>query len=114
MASAPLSFYIHIPYCVKRCGYCDFNTYTPAELNGDLDSVSQGYVDQLIAESKIALKEVSGPIETIFIGGGTPTLIAPKEIIRLLKSLESNFGFEKDIEITIAAALNAVWNMNIE
>ena len=108
MASAPLSFYIHIPYCVKRCGYCDFNTYTPAELNGDLDSVSKGYVDQLIAESKLALKEISAPIETIFIGGGTPTLIAPKEIIRLLKSLEVDFGFAKDIEITIEANPDSV------
>ena len=108
MASTPLSFYIHIPYCVKRCGYCDFNTYTPAELNGDLDSVSNGFIDQLIDESKLALKEVSGPIETIFIGGGTPTLIAPKEIIRLLKSLEADFGFAKDIEITIEANPDSV------
>ena len=52
--AAPLSFYIHVPYCVKRCGYCDFNTYTPSELSGDLSSVSSGYVDQLIQESEIA------------------------------------------------------------
>jgi oxygen-independent coproporphyrinogen-3 oxidase len=74
----PLSFYIHIPYCVKRCGYCDFNTYTPGELKpgSDIAQVSNGYIDLLIQEGKIARSEVktTKPIETIFFGGGTPTL----------------------------------------
>ena len=50
--SSALSFYIHIPYCIKRCGYCDFNTYTPAELKAEstLSDVSQGYIDLLIKE----------------------------------------------------------------
>ena len=49
----PLSFYIHIPYCVRRCGYCDFNTYTPSELKegeASVAKVSQGYVDAAIIE----------------------------------------------------------------
>ena len=76
----PLSFYIHIPYCVKRCGYRDFNTYTPGELKegSDIAQVSNGYIDLLIQEVKIAWTEVKAnePILSIFFGGGTPTLVA--------------------------------------
>ena len=103
----PLSFYIHIPYCVKRCGYCDFNTYTPGELKpgSDIAQVSNGYIDLLIQEGKIARSEVktTKPIETIFFGGGTPTLMEPADLGRVLKSLEADFGFASNIEITIEA-----------
>jgi len=63
-----LSFYVHIPYCVKRCGYCDFNTYTPAELRegGTLETVSQGFVDSLIAEVTFASRTSTTTIPTIF------------------------------------------------
>ena len=67
MATKPLSFYIHVPYCVKRCGYCDFNTYTPAELNGDLKSVSSDYIDLLVKEVDFAEREINSSISTIFI-----------------------------------------------
>jgi len=103
----PLSFYIHIPYCVKRCGYCDFNTYTPGELKpgSDIAQVSNGYIDLLIQEGKIARSEVktTKPIVTIFFGGGTPTLMEPADLGRVLNSLEADFGFASDIEITIEA-----------
>ena len=108
MATSPLSFYIHVPYCVKRCGYCDFNTYTPSELNGDLKSVSFGYVDQLIKESEIAKSRINNEISTIFIGGGTPTLLEPTDLERLLNHLKNNFGFKNDIEITIEANPDSV------
>jgi len=103
----PLSFYIHIPYCIKRCGYCDFNTYTPGELKAgsDIAEVSTGYIDLLIAESKIAKSKLqeSKPIETIFFGGGTPTLMEPADLGRVLDSLKADFGFAENIEITIEA-----------
>jgi oxygen-independent coproporphyrinogen-3 oxidase len=102
-----LSFYVHIPYCVKRCGYCDFNTYTPGELKpgSDIAQVSNGYIDLLIQEGKIARSEVktTKPIETIFFGGGTPTLMEPADLGRVLNSLEADFDFASDIEITIEA-----------
>ena len=104
----PLSFYIHVPYCVKRCGYCDFNTYTPNELQGDLTADSKGYIDQLISESEIAKSKIQGEIQTIFIGGGTPTLLEPQEFDRLLRHLKQNFGFAPDIEITIEANPDSV------
>ena len=114
MATKPLSFYIHVPYCVKRCGYCDFNTYTPSELNGDLKSVSFGYVDQLIKESDIAKSRINDEISTIFIGGGTPTLLEPSDLGRLLDYLKSNFGFKNDIEITIEANPDSVTTEKLE
>jgi oxygen-independent coproporphyrinogen-3 oxidase len=108
VATKPLSFYIHVPYCVKRCGYCDFNTYTPSELNSDLTGVSLGYIDQLIKEVDIAKQRVSNEISTIFIGGGTPTLLEAKDFARLLNKLEESFGFDPNIEITIEANPDSV------
>jgi len=103
----PLSFYIHIPYCVRRCGYCDFNTYTPAELqvSEDLTKISNNHIDLLIAEADLARASVktSAPIPTIFFGGGTPTLMEPSDLKRVLQHLEDKFGFAPDIEITIEA-----------
>lgn len=112
--AAPLSFYIHVPYCVKRCGYCDFNTYTPSELNGDLTSVSAGYVDQLIKESTFAKSRINQEIQTIFIGGGTPTLLDPKELARIITHLKENFGFSQNIEITIEANPDSVNSEKLE
>ena len=112
--AAPLSFYIHVPYCVKRCGYCDFNTYTPSELSGDLSSVSSGYVDQLIQESEIAKSKVDQEIQTIFIGGGTPTLLEPNELARIISYLKINFGFSQNIEITIEANPDSVNQEKLE
>jgi putative oxygen-independent coproporphyrinogen III oxidase len=103
----PLSFYIHIPYCVRRCGYCDFNTYTPAELqvSEDLTKISNNHIDLLIAEVDQARASVktTAPIPTIFFGGGTPTLMEPSDLKRVLQHLEDKFGFAPDIEITIEA-----------
>ena len=98
-----LSFYVHIPYCVKRCGYCDFNTYTPAELRegGTLESVSQGFIDSLIAEVTFAARTDSTTIPTIFFGGGTPSLMPAHELGRLLDLLKQRWEFAPKIEITM-------------
>jgi len=105
--AAPLSFYIHIPYCVKRCGYCDFNTYTPGELKdgGTLAEVSGDYIDLLLREVEQAAREVptAHPVPTIFFGGGTPTLMEPSDLGRVLTAIQTRFGFAPDIEITIEA-----------
>ena len=108
MANKPLSFYIHVPYCVKRCGYCDFNTYTPAELNGDLKSVSSDYIDLLLKEVDLAEREINNSISTIFIGGGTPTLLEASDINKILRKLENTFVFVGDIQITIEANPDSV------
>ncbi len=100
---APLSFYIHVPYCTRRCGYCDFNTYTPAELRigGDFASVSHNYIDLLLKEADLVPD--AGPIPTIFFGGGTPTLMQPSDLAKVLNRLRDRFGFTNDCEITIEA-----------
>jgi len=112
----PLSFYIHIPYCIRRCGYCDFNTYTPSELKdgeASVAKVSQGYVDAAIIEINQAFsffkdKNQARTIETIFFGGGTPTLLPAADLARILDELREKFGFSENIEITIEANPDSV------
>lgn len=105
--SQPLSFYIHIPYCVKRCGYCDFNTYTPGELKAgsDIAEVSEGYIDLLIREAEMARAQTpeSGEVPTIFFGGGTPTLMDPADLGRVINRISELFGLTENCEITIEA-----------
>lgn len=101
--SPRLSFYIHIPYCVKRCGYCDFNTYTPAELQGpDLPTVSANYIDAAIQEIEIASQTVGrAEVPTIFFGGGTPSLMPAAELARVIESIHQRFALDPNAEITI-------------
>ena len=98
-----LSFYVHIPYCVKRCGYCDFNTYTPAELRdgGTLEGVSEGFIDSLIAEVTFAARTQTTTIPTIFFGGGTPSLMPAKELGRVIDLLKQRWEFAPNIEVTM-------------
>ncbi len=101
--SRRLSFYIHIPYCVKRCGYCDFNTYTPAELQGpDLATVSQNYIDAAIREIELAYSTVGeAQVPSIFFGGGTPSLMPAGELARVIARIGERFEVLDDAEITL-------------
>lgn len=101
--SRRLSFYIHIPYCVKRCGYCDFNTYTPSELMGpDLESVSKNYISAVLKEIELAQKTVgAAEVPSIFFGGGTPSLMPAIELARVIQEIRDRFELSPDIEITI-------------
>lgn len=101
--SSKLSFYIHIPYCVKRCGYCDFNTYTPKELQGsDVSSVSSTYIDAAIAEIERAANVIgSAQVPTIFFGGGTPSLMPAIDLGRVISKIRKRFDLISDAEITI-------------
>lgn len=98
-----LSFYVHIPYCSKRCGYCDFNTYTPSELRegGTLEKVSEGFIDSLIAEVSFAARTNTTTIPTIFFGGGTPSLMPAKELGRVIDLLKQRWEFAPNIEVTM-------------
>ena len=101
--SPRLSFYIHIPYCVKRCGYCDFNTYTPAELQGpDLSAVSANYIKAVIREIEMASSSVgNAEVPTIFFGGGTPSLMPSADLARVISAIREKFELANDAEITI-------------
>ena len=97
-----LSFYVHIPYCIKRCGYCDFNTYTPNELHdgATLEIVSNDYIDAVLKELEAApLDEVP----TIFFGGGTPSLLPADDLGRVIAAIKARNGLSGDCEITLEA-----------
>ncbi|PSV94577.1 radical SAM family heme chaperone HemW [Photobacterium iliopiscarium] len=99
----PLSLYVHIPWCVQKCPYCDFNSHALKTELPELD-----YIDALIDDLEtdlMAYQLVNGqrPLHSIFIGGGTPSLISPAEIGRLLTAIEARIPFSDTIEITMEA-----------
>jgi putative oxygen-independent coproporphyrinogen III oxidase len=100
----PFSFYVHVPYCATRCGYCDFNTYTASELGGGASQA--GYPDDAIREIRLArrvLGDVDVPVQTVFFGGGTPTLLPPADLTRILAAIDSEFGLADGAEVTTEA-----------
>ncbi len=104
---ADLSIYVHIPYCIKRCGYCDFNTYTPSELQdgATLEIVSADYIDAVVQELQSAPKD---KVSTIFFGGGTPSLLPAKDLGRVISAIREHNGLVHDAEITLEANPDSV------
>lgn len=95
----PLAMYIHIPWCVKKCPYCDFNSHAAAPTLPE-----EEYVDALLADLDADLTHVHGrPLSSIFFGGGTPSLFSAKALGRLLEGVERRIPFAPDIEITLEA-----------
>ena len=93
----PFGLYIHVPFCATRCGYCDFNTYTPREAGG---ANPQGYLDALDVELDMAAQRVGRKADTVFIGGGTPSLLGADGLNRILSTVRNTFGLADDAEIT--------------
>ena len=108
-----LSFYVHIPYCIKRCGYCDFNTYTPSELQdgATLEIVSNDYIDAVLKELDAAPKD---PVPTIFFGGGTPSLLPADDLGRVIAAIKARNGLNADCEITLEANPDSVTKEKLE
>ena len=95
----PLSLYIHIPWCIKKCPYCDFNSH---EVKNDIPE--ERYLESLIKDLENELPNIWGrSIESIFIGGGTPSLFSAKGIDKLLRSLRERLNIRPNIEITMEA-----------
>lgn len=95
----PLSLYVHIPWCVRKCPYCDFNSHQAAE-----EIPERAYVAALIADIKADLHWVQGrKLHTIFFGGGTPSLFSAAGISEIINAAEQLIGFEPNIEITLEA-----------
>ncbi|GLZ11052.1 coproporphyrinogen III oxidase [Actinomadura sp. NBRC 104425] len=104
LGTRPFAFYVHVPFCVTRCGYCDFNTYTAGELGPGASRDS--YADTAIAEVRMArrvLGDADLPVATVFVGGGTPTLLAPDDLGRVLAAIDAEFGLAPDAEVTTEA-----------
>jgi putative oxygen-independent coproporphyrinogen III oxidase len=100
----PFGIYIHVPFCSQRCGYCDFNTYTAAELGGGASQSS--YADTAAREiefARHALGTVDLPVQTVFFGGGTPTLLPAHDLVRMLSVVRDTFGLAIDAEVTTEA-----------
>ncbi|MDX3095685.1 radical SAM family heme chaperone HemW [Streptomyces sp. ME01-24h] len=107
-ASRPLGFYLHVPYCATRCGYCDFNTYTAAELRGTGGVLAsrENYADTLVDEIRLARKVLGDDprqVETVFVGGGTPTLLPAADLTRMLGAIREEFGLAEGAEVTTEA-----------
>jgi putative oxygen-independent coproporphyrinogen III oxidase len=104
-ARAPFGVYLHVPFCRVRCGYCDFNTYTATELRG---TTQAAYADTVLQEVALARRvrdavTDSRPVHTVFFGGGTPTLLPPGDLARMLDGVREAFGVEVGAEITVEA-----------
>ena len=107
--SLPFAFYVHVPFCATRCGYCDFNTYTADELGPGVGRSS--YADQAIAEVRLARRVLGDrdlPAATVFVGGGTPTLLPPGDLGRILSAIREEFGLEPGAEVTTEANPDSV------
>ncbi|OON80840.1 radical SAM family heme chaperone HemW [Streptomyces tsukubensis] len=109
----PLGFYLHVPYCATRCGYCDFNTYTATELRGSGGVLASrdNYAATLTDEIRLARKVLGDdprPARTVFVGGGTPTLLPAADLVQMLDAVRSEFGLADDAEITTEANPDSV------
>ena len=98
-ALPPLALYVHIPWCLKKCPYCDFNSH---ERRGEIPEAR--YVDALLADLELALPSIWGRrVHTVFFGGGTPSLFAPESIDRILAGVRARVALAPDAEITLEA-----------
>ncbi|MCV7106532.1 radical SAM family heme chaperone HemW [Mycolicibacterium chitae] len=93
--------YVHVPFCATRCGYCDFNTYTPGELGG---ATPQGWLEAVRVELALAARRLSGPaVDTVFVGGGTPSLLGGAGLAAVLDAIRAEFTLAADAEVTTEA-----------
>jgi len=104
LGTRSFGLYVHVPFCATRCGYCDFNTYTAAELTDD--AARGGYVRAALAELALArrvLGDAAPAVGTVFFGGGTPTLLEPAELAALLAGVRETFGLASGAEVSTEA-----------
>src|SRR4051794_14114928 len=96
----PFGVYVHVPYCASVCGYCDYNTYIPGEAG------PTGFAATVATELDLARTVLGDPVppaQTVFFGGGTPTLLAPAELAQILEAICSRFGLAPGAEVTTEA-----------
>ncbi len=108
--SSPTSLYLHIPFCIHRCGYCDFNTYA------GLETLIPAYVEALSTEIAYAAASAGErlPVHTIFFGGGTPSLLPPMQVERILQGIEMAFDLLPGAEITLEANPGTLTRAHLE
>jgi len=95
----PLSLYVHLPWCVRKCPYCDFNSYTAGD-----SAQRDRYLDALLTDIEAEADRADGrELISLFLGGGTPSLFTPQQIARLLDAVNDHFATAADIEVTMEA-----------
>ena len=111
----PFGLYLHVPFCTTRCGYCDFNTYTAEELGPGVSRAS--WADSAVTELRLArhvLGDVEAQVSTVFVGGGTPTLLPAEDLGRVLRVVDGEFGLARDAEVTTEANPESVEPSTLE
>ncbi len=112
LASTDLGIYVHVPFCSVRCGYCDFNTYTLRELGGPGATIGiDTYADAAVRELDLAravLGDQSPSVSTVFVGGGTPTMLRSRDLVAVLSGIRTRFGLAPDAEVTTEANPDSV------
>jgi putative oxygen-independent coproporphyrinogen III oxidase len=111
LGARPFGVYVHVPFCASRCGYCDFNTYTPGELGSAASP--QSWLAALRQELALAARVFAGPgpgsgggppaADTVFVGGGTPSLLGPSGLAAVLAAVRDTFGLAAGAEVTTEA-----------
>lgn len=106
-AERAFAVYLHVPFCTVRCGYCDFNTYTATELGGGASQ--HAYADTALQEIALASGILPRrPVSTVFVGGGTPTVLSVPDLSRMLGGVRDAWGFADDVEVTSEANPDSV------
>src|SRR5262252_2123528 len=104
MTVPPLSLYVHFPWCVRKCPYCDFNSYS---LHGELPA--EPYIARLLRDLEAQAGTVGGrTVESVFLGGGTPSLFPPASIAELLAGARRLLTLADDVEVTLEANPGAI------
>ncbi len=116
LAEREFGIYVHIPFCARRCGYCDFNTYTPAELHDPAGGLQAAYAEAAIEEIRLARRALGAidlPVTSVFFGGGTPTVLRPAELGAILAAVSAEFGLTAQAEVTTEANPDSValWDL---
>ncbi|MEI5674541.1 MULTISPECIES: radical SAM family heme chaperone HemW [unclassified Nocardioides] len=119
LGQRPFGFYVHVPFCTVRCGYCDFNTYTAEELGpvGGAPGASRAtYAEAAITEvrrARAVLGDVDLPVSTVFFGGGTPTLLSAADLGSVVAAIAAEFGLADDAEVTTESNPDSValWDL---
>ncbi|HUR51288.1 MAG TPA: radical SAM family heme chaperone HemW [Mycobacteriales bacterium] len=104
VGTRPFGVYVHVPFCTTRCGYCDFNTYT------DLGGMQASYADAVVSELRLARTVLGAApvVDTVFFGGGTPTLLPTTDLARVLEAIEEELGLAPGAEVTTEANPDSV------
>ena len=90
-----MELYLHIPFCVRKCAYCSFVSFPAAAEKKD------AYVASLLREAELRQSEADGPVETVYIGGGTPSLLSPSQLRRLIAGLREYYEIRPDAELSM-------------